>query len=99
MLNASLLGLTRPEVTAKFDAIVDFSELERFLDEPLRTYSSGMVARLGFAIAIHVDPEILVLDEVLAVGDARFQPSASSAWDRWQPAAQRCSSSRTRWRS
>ncbi|MCB9383416.1 MAG: ABC transporter ATP-binding protein [Bryobacterales bacterium] len=73
VLNASLLGLTKLEVAAKFDAIVDFSELERFLDEPLRTYSSGMVARLGFAIAIHVDPEILVLDEVLAVGDARFQ--------------------------
>jgi ABC-type polysaccharide/polyol phosphate transport system ATPase subunit len=72
-LNASLLGLSRAEITTKFDSIVAFSELERFLDEPLRTYSSGMVARLGFSVAIHVDPEILVLDEVLSVGDATFQ--------------------------
>ena len=72
-LNASLLGLSSAEVDRKFDSIVAFSELERFLDEPLRTYSSGMSARLGFATAIHVDPEILVLDEVLAVGDSAFQ--------------------------
>lgn len=72
-LNASLLGLSRAEVAAKFDSIVAFSEMERFLDEPLRTYSSGMIARIGFATAIHVDPEILVLDEVMAVGDAGFQ--------------------------
>jgi ABC-type polysaccharide/polyol phosphate transport system ATPase subunit len=72
-LNASLLGLSRAEVDARFDSIVAFSEMERFLDEPLRTYSSGMVARLGFSTAIHVDPEILVLDEVMAVGDAAFQ--------------------------
>jgi ABC-type polysaccharide/polyol phosphate transport system ATPase subunit len=73
VLNASLLGLTRAEVNAKFDSIVAFSEMERFLDEPLRTYSSGMMARLAFATAIHVDPEIVVLDEVMAVGDAAFQ--------------------------
>ena len=72
-LNASLLGLTRAEIEAKFDAIVEFSEMARFLDEPLRTYSSGMMARIGFATAIHVDPEILVLDEVMSVGDAAFQ--------------------------
>ncbi len=72
-LNASLLGLSRAELNAKFESIVAFSELERFLDEPLRTYSSGMIARIGFATAIHVDPEILVLDEVMAVGDASFQ--------------------------
>lgn len=72
-LNAALLGLSRLEVAAKFDSIVAFSEMERFLDEPLRTYSSGMIARIGFATAIHVDPAILVLDEVMAVGDAAFQ--------------------------
>ena len=72
-LNASLLGLSRAELAAKFDSIVAFSEMERFLDEPLRTYSSGMVARIGFATAIHVDPQILVLDEVMAVGDSAFQ--------------------------
>ena len=72
-LNASLLGLTRAELAAKLDSIIAFSEMERFLDEPLRTYSSGMIARIGFSTAIHVDPEILVLDEVMSVGDARFQ--------------------------
>ncbi|MBI1354934.1 MAG: ATP-binding cassette domain-containing protein [Acidobacteria bacterium] len=73
ILNAGLLGLTGPEIRRKFDSIVAFSELDRFIDEPLRTYSSGMGARLGFSVAIHVEPEILVLDEVLSVGDAAFQ--------------------------
>jgi len=72
-LNASLLGLSRTEVIAKFDSIVDFSGMENFLDEPVRTYSSGMVARLGFSVAIHADPEMLLLDEVFAVGDEAFQ--------------------------
>jgi ABC-type polysaccharide/polyol phosphate transport system ATPase subunit len=72
-LNASLLGLTRKEVRRRFDAIVAFSELEDQIDAPLRTYSSGMHMRLGFAVAIHVDPEVLLVDEVLAVGDASFQ--------------------------
>jgi lipopolysaccharide transport system ATP-binding protein len=57
----------------QFDSIVDFAEIGEFLDEPLRTYSSGMAARLGFAVAIHVEPQILVLDEVMGVGDANFQ--------------------------
>ena len=72
-VNASLLGLTAKELDRQFDAIVDFAEVGAFLDEPLRTYSSGMSARLGFAVAIHIKPQILVLDEVMAVGDAKFQ--------------------------
>lgn len=72
-LNAGLLGLRRPQVQQKFRSIVEFSELGRFIDEPLRTYSSGMGARLGFSVAVHVEPEILILDEVLGVGDAAFQ--------------------------
>jgi ABC-2 type transport system ATP-binding protein/lipopolysaccharide transport system ATP-binding protein len=73
MLNALLQGRSRREVRERFDAIVDFSELGEFIDVPLRNYSSGMVARLGFAIATAWDPEILILDEVLVVGDAAFQ--------------------------
>jgi lipopolysaccharide transport system ATP-binding protein len=73
VLNGILLGLTRREVTAKLHDIVAFSELEEFLDQPVRTYSSGMVARLGFSIAIHLDPDILLIDEILAVGDLHFQ--------------------------
>ena len=73
VLNAVLLGLTRREVAQRLDAIVAFSGLEAFLDEPLRTYSSGMVARLGFSVAAHLDPDILLIDEILAVGDANFQ--------------------------
>jgi lipopolysaccharide transport system ATP-binding protein len=66
-------GLTRREVDARFDDIVAFSELEEFLDYPLRTYSSGMKLRLAFAVASHIEPEVLLVDEVLAVGDAAFQ--------------------------
>ena len=72
-LNASLLGLTRKETDALFDEIVDFSELEDFIDAPVKHYSSGMYVRLGFAVAVHVDPDILLVDEVLAVGDEHFQ--------------------------
>ena len=73
VLNGVLLGLTRKEVLSKMDEIIAFSELEQFLDQPIRTYSSGMVARLGFSVAAHLDPEILLIDEVLAVGDLHFQ--------------------------
>jgi lipopolysaccharide transport system ATP-binding protein len=73
LLNGVLLGLTRREVLARMDEIIAFSELESFLDQPIRTYSSGMVARLGFSVAVHLDPEVLLIDEVLAVGDLRFQ--------------------------
>ena len=72
-LCGSLLGFSRAELEARFDDIVRFSELERFLDEPIRTFSTGMVARLGFAVAVHRDPDILVLDEVFSVGDQNFQ--------------------------
>jgi ABC-2 type transport system ATP-binding protein len=72
-LNGSLLGMSKREIERSFDAIVDFSELEEFIDGPVKFYSSGMTVRLGFAIAVNVDPDILVIDEVLAVGDERFQ--------------------------
>jgi lipopolysaccharide transport system ATP-binding protein len=72
-INGVIAGLTRKEVTRRFDSIVDFAELERFIDSPLRTYSTGMQMRLGFAVAAHTDPEILLIDEILAVGDLAFQ--------------------------
>jgi len=72
-LNASLLGLSKAEIDRRFSDIVEFAELERVIDDPLRTYSSGMYMRLGFAVAIHVDPEIMLVDEILAVGDESFQ--------------------------
>ncbi|MCB9169460.1 MAG: ABC transporter ATP-binding protein [Flavobacteriales bacterium] len=72
-LNGAILGMSRFEITAKFDEIVDFAEVERFLDTPVKRYSSGMYVRLAFAVAAHLEPEILVVDEVLAVGDAEFQ--------------------------
>src|SRR5512134_2764358 len=71
-INGIMLGLTRRQVEERFDDIVAFAELERFIDAPVKTYSSGMYARLGFAVAIHVDPEVLLIDEVLAVGDEAF---------------------------
>lgn len=72
-LNGAILGLSRSEITRKFDEIVYFAEVERFLDTPVKRYSSGMYVRLAFAVAAHLEPEILVVDEVLAVGDAEFQ--------------------------
>ncbi len=72
-LNGSILGLTTKETTARFDEIVGFAELEKFIDMPVKSYSSGMYIRLGFSIAVHTDPEILLFDEVLAVGDESFQ--------------------------
>ena len=72
-LNGAMLGFSAQQMRRKFDGIVDFSELGAFIDSPLRTYSSGMVARLGFAVAAEADPDILIVDEVLSVGDEAFQ--------------------------
>jgi len=72
-LNATILGMTRAEVNSKFDEIVAFAEIEKFMDTPVKRYSSGMYVRLAFAVAAHLEPEILIIDEVLAVGDAEFQ--------------------------
>ncbi|HEY80660.1 MAG TPA: ABC transporter ATP-binding protein, partial [Caldilineae bacterium] len=72
-LNGAILGMQRVEIERKFDEIVDFSGVEKFIDTPVKRYSSGMYLRLAFAVAAHLEPEILVVDEVLAVGDAEFQ--------------------------
>ena len=72
-LNAALIGLSRKQTSAAFESIVDFAGIGDFIDEPLRTYSTGMIMRLAFAVAINRDPEILLIDEVLAVGDSAFQ--------------------------
>src|SRR5713101_6586083 len=72
-LNGAILGMSRAEIRGKFDEIVVFAEVEKFLDTPVKRYSSGMYVRLAFAVAAHLDPEILLVDEVLAVGDAEFQ--------------------------
>ena len=73
LLNGAILGMGRAEIERNFDAIVAFAEVERFIDTPVKHYSSGMYLRLAFAVAAHLEPEILLVDEVLAVGDAAFQ--------------------------
>jgi lipopolysaccharide transport system ATP-binding protein len=72
-LNGAILGMTKTEIKKKFDEVVNFAEIEKFLDTPVKRYSSGMYVRLAFAVAAHLEPEILIVDEVLAVGDAQFQ--------------------------
>jgi len=83
-LNGAILGLSREQIKKKFDQIVEFSELKKFIEMPLKHYSSGMQVRLAFSIAINVDPEILLVDEVLAVGDVAFQDKSFSAFERFK---------------
>ncbi|MBV9593000.1 MAG: ABC transporter ATP-binding protein [Actinobacteria bacterium] len=83
-LNASILGLTRTQIDRYFDAIVDFSGIEQFIDTQVKFYSSGMYVRLAFAVAVHVDPEVLLIDEVLAVGDEPFQRKCMERIRRFQ---------------
>ncbi len=73
ILNGILLGMTKKEILTKLDSIIEFSELKDFIDQPIRTYSSGMLSRLGFSVAVHTEPDILLIDEVLSVGDKDFQ--------------------------
>ena len=84
VLNGILMGLTRRAVLAKMDEIIAFSELEAFLDQPIRTYSTGMIARLGFSVAVHLDPEILLIDEILSVGDFHFQAKCRQKIDEFK---------------
>ena len=80
-LNGTILGMTRAEIRRKFDEIVAFAEIEKYLDTPVKRYSSGMYVRLAFAVAAHLEPEILVVDEVLAVGDSEFQKKCLGKMD------------------
>jgi ABC-type polysaccharide/polyol phosphate transport system ATPase subunit len=81
-LNGSILGLSRRTIDERFDRIVELSELGDFIDAPVRTYSAGMKGRLGFSIAVNIEPDVLLLDEVLSVGDAAFREKAGSIVDR-----------------
>lgn len=83
-LNGSILGLRQREIASRLDGIIDFSELGNFIDAPVRTYSAGMKGRLGFAIAVNIDPDVLLLDEVLTVGDAAFRAKAGSILDEFR---------------
>ncbi len=85
-LNGSILGLRRREIDERFGDIVEFCELGQFIDAPVRTYSAGMRGRLGFSIAIHIDPDVLLVDEVLSIGDSAFRAKAGSILDRFRSA-------------
>src|SRR5262249_55671104 len=80
-LNGAILGMKKAEIERKFDEIVAFAEVERFIDTPVKHYSSGMYVRLAFAVAAHLEPEIMIVDEVLAVGDQRFQEKCLNRMD------------------
>ena len=81
-LNGAILGMSRVDISRKFDEIVDFSELRQFIDTPVKRYSSGMYLRLGFAVAAHLEPDILIVDEVLSVGDLAFQEKCMGSMER-----------------
>jgi ABC-2 type transport system ATP-binding protein len=83
-LNGSILGMRRKEIDAKFDEIVDFAGVREFIDQPVKNYSSGMYVRLGFSVAINVDPDILLVDEVLAVGDEAFQAKCAEKFSEFR---------------
>lgn len=83
-LNGAILGFTRKQMKEKFDSIIEFSELQDFLGMPLKNYSSGMISRLGFAIAINIEPDLLLVDEVLSVGDANFQKKCHAKIDEFK---------------
>ena len=97
-LNGAILGMTRAEIVRKFDEIVEFSGVEEFLDTPVKRYSSGMYVRLAFAVAAHLEPEILIVDEVLAVGDTPFKRNAWERWGALPRAAERFYLSATIWK-
>jgi ABC-2 type transport system ATP-binding protein len=79
-LNGAILGLSQKEITTNFNSIVEFSELQEFIDQPVKHYSSGMYMRLAFAVAVHTHPEILIVDEILGVGDQAFQEKCFPKW-------------------
>ncbi len=83
-LNGSILGMSRKEIDRRFDEIVDFSEVRKFIDQPVKNYSSGMYVRLGFSVAVHVSPDILIVDEVLAVGDQAFKTKSKRKFAEFQ---------------
>jgi len=83
-LNATLLGLRRKQLNERLEKIIEFSELGEFIDEPIRVYSSGMLAKLGFSVITQVDPDILIIDEVLAVGDYAFQKKCIDTIDKFK---------------
>ncbi len=94
-LDGVILGMTRGEIRKKFDEIAAFSQIERFLDTPVKRYSSGMYVRLAFAVAAHIEPEILIVDEVLAVGDVSFQKKCLAKMEMSLMPDARCCSSPT----
>jgi ABC-2 type transport system ATP-binding protein len=83
-LNGAILGLSQKEIAAKFNSIVEFAELQEFIDQPVKHYSSGMYMRLAFAVAVHTHPEILIVDEILAVGDSAFQSKCFAKMEEFQ---------------
>ena len=95
-INGIMLGLTKKEIQRRFDEIVEFAEMQDFIDAPVKTYSSGMYMRLGFAVAVHVDPEVLLVDEVLAVGDQGFTHKCLDKFAEFRRRTSRSCSSRTR---